>query len=354
MPRFLRPVRRKIGASPGTLEHVGEKKVERVRIRVIDYSPESLEEKELSSAEECSSYRDTRTVSWINIDGLHDTNVLAKIGEQYGLHPLVMEDVMNTNQRPKVEDYQDYLFVIMRMLFYDPEKKHVTSEQVSFILGRHYVLSFQERYGDVFEPVRERIRSTGRRIRKQGPDYLLYALIDAVVDNYFVILENFGEQIESLESDLIDRATPESLQMIHELKRETIFLRKSIWPLREAVSALERGESSLIKKGTRVFLRDVYDHTVQVIDVVESFRDMVSGMQDLYLSSMSNRMNEVMKVLTIIATIFVPLTFVAGIYGMNFDFMPELRWKWSYVFFWLVIAAICGAMLTYFKRKRWL
>jgi magnesium transporter len=265
-----------------------------------------------------------------------------------------MEDILHTDQRPKMEDFEDYIFIVTKMLFFDQEKRELKAEQLSLILGENYVVTFQERVGDVFEPIRERIRKGKGRVRKMQSDYLAYALIDAVVDHYFIVLEKIGETVESLEEELVTNPTPETLQAIHHLKRELIFLRKSVWPLRELISGLERGEASLIQEKTTVFLRDVYDHTIQVIDTVESLRDMVSGMLDVYLSSVSNRMNEVMKVLTIIATIFIPMTFIAGIYGMNFENMPELKWPWGYPLVWCVILAIGIVMLGYFKKKKWL
>jgi magnesium transporter len=230
----------------------------------------------------------------------------------------------------------------------------IVTEQISLILGPNFVISFQEKKGTVFNPIRERIRNDKGRIRKMGSDYLAYSLLDLIVDNYFIIMEKLGEKIEFLEEEVVTHPTPETLQTIHHLKREMIFLRKGVWPLREVVSGLERGESSLIKESTRIYLRDVYDHTIQTIDTIETYRDMVSGMLDIYLSSISNRLNAVMKVLTIIATIFMPLTFLAGIYGMNFKYMPELEWRWGYLMFWLIMIGIGAFMLIYFKKKRWL
>ncbi len=357
MPRkLIRKPAKKIGAAPGTLVYTGAKKIEQARIRVIDYNAEQLTETEIPVADvgKCCPLKDTGTVSWINVDGLHEVNVIETLGGCYGLHPLVMEDILSTEQRPKVEAYQDYLFIVIRMLHFDAEKNEIKSEQVSLILGETYVISFQEREGDVFDGVRERIRSGRKRIRTSGPDYLAYALLDAVVDSYFHILEKIGDQVELLEDELVTDPNPATLQKIHEFKREMILMRKSIWPLREVLSSLHRDESALIQEPTVVFLRDVYDHTIQVADTVETLRDLIGGQLDLYLSSISNRMNEVMKVLTIMATIFIPLTFVAGIYGMNFEFMPELKWKWSYPVFWLVILAMGGVMFAFFKKKRWL
>lgn len=253
-----------------------------------------------------------------------------------------------------MEDFNDYLFVVLKMLQYDEEKNETKTEQLSIILGSNYVVSFQEEDGDVFDPIRERIRADRGRTRKMGADYLAYSLIDSIVDNYFMVLEKIGEKIEDIEDELVKNATPEVLHTIHSLKRELIYLRKSVWPLREVISRLERWESPLIDKSIDIYLRDVYDHTIQVIDALETFRDMLSGMLDIYLSSVSNRMNEVMKVLTIIATIFIPLTLVAGIYGMNFKFMPELDWPWGYPMVYGVMIAISGVMLVYFRRKKWL
>jgi len=344
----------KPGLAPGTLVHVGEKKVEKVRIRIIDYDEANLEERELETVDECVPYKDKPTVTWINIDGLHEVGVIEKIGINFGLHPLVLEDIVHTEQRPKMEDFENYIFIITKMLSYDEEENQLKVEQFSLVLGQNYIITFQERVGDVFELVRDRLRKGKGRIRKRPPDYLAYALIDAVVDHYFIVLEKLGERVESLEEELITNPTAETLQTIHHLKRELIFLRKSVWPLRELIGGLERGESSLVDEKTTVFLRDVYDHTIQVIDTVETLRDMVSGMLDVYLSSVSNRMNEVMKVLTIIATIFIPMTFIAGVYGMNFEFMPELKWHWGYPLVWSVIAGIAICMLFYFRRKKWI
>jgi magnesium transporter len=280
--------------------------------------------------------------------------LIEKIGKRFGLHPLILEDIVHTGQRPKLEDFGDHVFIALKMLYYNKQKGEIESEQISLIFGKNFVISFQERVGDIFDPIRERIRKNKGRVRKAGADYLAYALIDSIVDNYFVILEQLGEEIENAEQELAVNPTPETLQAIRTFKKETIFLRKSIWPLREVANSLERGESSLVDKSTLIYLRDVYDHTIQIIDAVESYRDMLSGMLDVYLSSISNRMNEVMKVLTIFAAIFIPLTFVAGVYGMNFSFMPELGWRWGYFGILLVMAIIAAVMIVYFKRKRWL
>lgn len=352
--KLIKHSSKKSGLPPGTLVHVGEKKVEQVRISYIDYDERNIEEKQVSRIEECFPLKQTPTVSWINIDGLHEVEILEKLGKQFDLHTLMLEDILNTDQRPKLEDFDKHLFVVLKMLSFDEQTQAIENEQVSLVLGENFVISFQERLGDVFEPIRERIRTAKGRIRKMGPDYLMYALLDAIIDNYFGILEKFGDKIELMEEELVSNPAEKTLQQIHYLKREMIFLRRSVWPLRELISGMERNESSLIKESTDAYLRDLYDHTIQVIDVVESFRDMVSGMLDTYLSSISNRMNSVMKVLTIIATIFIPLTFVAGIYGMNFENMPELKWRYGYATVWLIMIVIAGLMILYFKRKKWL
>ena len=354
MPKLLKRTSKKAGLPPGTLIYIGDKKTEKVRIRIIDYDEVQFQEKEAKTVEECFPFKEKPTVTWISIDGLHQVDIIEKLGNQFGLHPLLLEDILNTEQRPKLEDFGDYIFVVLKMLYYDGNENSIRAEQVSLVIGSNFVISFQEREGDVFDSVRDRIRKGKGRIRKAGADYLTYALLDTIVDNYFIILEEFGDKIEDTETGLATNPTPEILQNIRKTKKELLFLRKSVWPLREVVSRLEKAESSLIHESTVVYLRDVYDHTIQVIDTVESFRDMVSGMLDVYLSSISNKMNEVMKVLTIFAAIFIPLTFIAGIYGMNFEFMPELRWQWAYPAVLVAMATIATVLLVYFKRKKWL
>jgi magnesium transporter len=354
MSKLIKKRSEKTGLPPGTLVHIGEKKAETPKITIMDYDETHFQEKEIKTIEECFLFKDTPTVTWINIDSLHQVEILEKLGECYGFHPLVLEDILNTDQRPKMEDYGEYLYIVLRILNYNDKSGEIESEQISLILGPNFIISFQEKEGTFFNPVRERIRNGKGRIRKMGPDYLAYALLDVIVDNYFVIMEKLGEKIEFLEEELVTQPGPETLQTIHHLKREMIFFRKAVWPLREVIGSLERGESPLIKGTSRVYLRDVYDHTIQVIDTIETFRDMVSGMLDIYLSSISNRLNAVMKVLTIIATIFMPLTFIAGIYGMNFKYMPELEWRWGYPVVWFAVVLISVSMLIYFRKKRWL
>jgi len=354
MPRLIKKTSKKAGLSPGTLVHIGEIKAETAKFSLINYDPQQIQEKELATIDESFAYKDTAPVTWINIDGLHEIDIVQKIGHHFNIHPLTLEDIVNTGQRPKAEGYDNYIFIVFKMLFYDDANTHITSEQVSLILGAHYLISFQEKEGDVFNFVRERIRKAKGRIRKSGPDYLTYALIDATVDHYFYILEKVGEKLEQIEEELLENPEPQTLQRIHSLKREMIYFRKQVWPIRELLNRLMHEESELVQESSHIFFRDIYDHTIQVVDTIESMRDVLNGLLDLYLSTLSNKMNEVMKVLTIMASIFIPLTFIAGIYGMNFKFMPELEWKWSYPVLWGVLVAIFVLMIFWFKRKRWL
>ena len=354
MPKLVKKKSKKAGLPPGTLVHIGKKRMEKVKITIIDYDEEHLQEKDAKSIKECFPYKDKPSVTWINVDGLHEIKVIEEIGKHFNLHPLILEDIVDTDQRPKIKDFKDYIFIILKMLYYDKKDNEIQVEQVSLILGKNYVISFQEREGDVFNSIRERIRNNIGRIRKAGADYLIYVLIDAIVDNYFIIIEKLGEKIENLEDKMISRPKPANLRVIHKLRRDLIFLRKSVWPLREVISFLEKGESPLILESTNVYLRDVYGHTIQVMDTVETLRDIISGMLDIYLSSVSNRMNEIMKMLTIIATIFIPLTFITGIYGMNFQNMPEIKWVWGYPIVLLGMLIIGIVMVIYFKRKKWM
>jgi magnesium transporter len=343
-----------IGLPPGTLIHVGEQKMDRVRITVIDYDEEHYEEKEIKSIEECFPFRDSPTVTWINIDGLHEADIIGRIGNHFYLHPLTLEDIVNTDQRPKIEDNDNYIFFIMKMLYNCIENKtEIEAEQISLVLGSNFVISFQEREGDVFDPVRDRIRKSKGRIRKAGADYLAYTLLDTVVDNYFSVLEAVNERVEEVEQSLVSNPTRETLKLIHGLKKDMVLLRKSVWPLREVISSFERYDSNIINKSTRVYLRDVYDHTIQIIDNIESSRDIITGMLDIYLSNMSNKTNEVMKVLTIFAAIFIPLTFIVGVYGMNFINMPELQWRYGYPVIWIVMISVTSCLIVFFKRRRW-
>ena len=345
----------KTGLPPGALVHIGEKLAETAKVTLIDYDGERLEEKSIQSVRELEACPDRPTVSWIQVDGIHDTALLEQLGSVFELHPLILEDILNTDQRPKMEDLGGYLFIVLKKFCASADRNgDFASEQISVILGPGYVISLREKEDRLFDPLRERIRTGKGRIRKAGADYLAYSIIDLIVDSYFYVLETLGERIEREEEALLGRPVERTLHAIQRLKRDLIDLRKAVWPLRETIAALERSESPLIHAATRIYLKDIYDHAIQALDTVETYRDMLSGMIDIYLSSLSNRMNQVMKVLTIIATIFMPMTFLAGVYGMNFRHFPELEWAWGYPLFWIVNLAIAAAMLILFKRKRWL
>ena len=354
MRRILTRKIHKTGLAPGTPVHVGERRTESTKITVFEYDDAHIEERQLNSVEECKEWKKSPGVVWINIDGIHEISVVESVGKLFGIHPLVQEDIVNTNQRPKVEDYDSYLFAIVKMLYEDREASEIHAEQVSIIVTPKIVISFQERDGDVFSPVRERLRNGKGIIRQRGSDYLAYCLIDAIVDHYFLIMENLENRILPLEDQAVNDPTPQVMQSIHSLKSDLVFLRRSLWPLREMLARLEREQLPLIRPDTRRFLRDVYDHTIQIIEILESFQEIVSGLLDVYMSSISNRMNNVMKVLTIIATIFIPLTFIAGVYGMNFQHMPELAWRWGYPAVWGVMLLVIIGMVIFFKRKKWL
>ena len=360
MPRLMKKLSKTRGLMPGTVVFVGEKKLDKTQIRIIDYDESNIKEETVLTVEECFPFKEKPTITWINIDGLHEVDPIEKIGDHFNIHPLILEDIANTGQRPKLDTFENGFFLALKMLTINRDSNKIQSEQFSFVVGRNYVISFQERIGDVFEPVRNRLRKQMSRPRFMNSDYLAYTLVDAVVDGYFSVLETLSERIEAVEEQLIKAPGPETLEVIYEMKRELIYMRKAVWPLREVIGGLERMESDFIHDSTHVYLRDLYEHTIQVIDTVETFRDMVTGLLDIYLSSVSNKMNEVMKVLTIIATIFIPLGFLAGIYGMNFDTsvsalnMPELGLRYGYILFWVLALLIGGVLFIFFKRKKWL
>jgi magnesium transporter len=347
-------ITRKLGLDPGTLVHVGLQKDHNVRVTVIDYDAnghyKSWEPKEL---DECVPLKASNTVSWINIDGIHEVKVVERIGHLFGIHGLILEDILHAGQRPKIEDMGDHSYIVIKMLEATETEREVDWEQLSMIVGPNFLITFQEKEGDIFDPIREKIKQDKGKIRKEGPDYLAYSLMDLVVDHYFVVLERIGDKIAELEDDVIGNPAPNILNKINKLKRATLTMRRSVWPVREVISTMQRTESDLIKETTKPFLKDVYDHTIQIVDTVETFRDMLSGMVEIYMSTLSNRMNEVMKVLTMIATVFIPLTFLVGVYGMNFDHMPELRWKLGYPLVWLIMLVSAYVMVAYFRRKKW-
>lgn len=353
MAKILDSKAKKIGLPPGTLVFTGERKIDDIKITIIDYDQEHLVERELENIDEALQYKDTKTITWLNINGIHREDIIESIGKYFNIHPLVMEDIMNVGQRPKIEYYDDYVFIVLRMLSYDDNKSDITDEQLSLIIMKGLVISLQENEGDVFDPIRERIRSASGRVRKMGSDYLAYALIDVIVDNYFAILEKLAESAEILEDGLIYNPGPDAMREINVLKRKLILMRKAIWPFRESLSIIGRFDSPIFTETTLLYFRDVYDHTIRMIDTIETLREVTTDLLNMNLSSLSNRMNEIMKVLTIISTIFIPITFLAGVYGMNFEFMPELTWRLGYPIVWLIMLSIGISMLIYFKKRRW-
>lgn len=358
--RFFHQRSKKAGLPPGTLVHEGERKTGDVRISLFEYSSDTLQEHTSESIDEVLKLDRRGGTRWINIDGLHRIDALERLGHHYHIHPLVLEDIVHTAQRPKLEEYNGQIFIVLRMLSFDPASAEVQSEQVSLIFGEDFLLSFQEAPGDVFDPIRLRIRTQKGHMRSQGPDFLAYSLIDAVVDQYFVILEALGDRLEDVENDLLQTPSQDTLHEIYRLKREVMLVRKATWPLREVIGQLMRADEKLIRKSTQLYLRDLYDHIIAVLDSLENQRELLASMLEMYLSSVSNRMNEVMKVLTVIATIFIPLTFIAGLYGMNFSSsaspwnMPELQWYWGYPAVLFLMGLVALALMMFFKKKGWL
>ena len=343
-----------VGKIPGTLVYTGKKSDKNLVIESFDYNKEKVEETILQDIEDAIPYKDTESVTWININGLHYTKEIESIGKQYGLHPLVLEDIVNTAQRPKIDEYDGYLFVVLKMLYYDDDE-NVVIEQVSLVLGKNYVISFQESEGDVFDTIRNRLRNNKGRIRGLKSDYLMYALMDSVVDNYFSIAETLGNKIEDLETELFSGHARENINIeVQQLKREILKVRRAIFPLREIISRIEKSDHPLILKRTVTYYRDIYDHLIQVSENIDIYREMIWSLMDMYMTTISNKMNEVMKVLTIISTIFIPLTFIAGIYGMNFEYIPELQNPNGYFILWGVMFVLFIGLLFFFKRKKWL
>ncbi|MFX1299616.1 MAG: magnesium/cobalt transporter CorA [Promethearchaeota archaeon] len=352
MPKLYQKKSKKSGLPPGTPAYVGEKKPTDTRITIIEYDEEHLYEKEAKTIEECLEAKESSMVSWIRITGLKQIRLLEHLGKEFKIHPLVVEDILNTTHRPKIEDYNDYLFMVVKNVDFSTDE--MDSNQISIILGPSFVISVQERQEAILQPIMDRIRNNRGLIRRMKNDFLAYAILDAVLDNYFTVIEKLSDKIEVVEDELISNPVQDTLHEIYRLKQELIVLRKSIWPFREVISRMERGRYALIDEKLLIYIRDIYDHSIQVMETVETYRDMLSGMLDIYLSSVSNRMNEVMKVLTIIATIFIPLTLIAGIYGMNFRFMPELEIPIAYPLVWLSMIIVSLVLVVFFKRKRWI
>jgi magnesium transporter len=342
---------RNIGAPPGTLIYTGEQ-TGRIRICLIEFNDTEFFEKEFYDLSDCFSHLKPNMIKWINVEGVHNTALIEKIGQIYNIHPLTQEDIVNLDQRPKFEEYDNYVLSVLKMIMYDEK---VRAEQLSLILMEDTVISFQEPGGgDAFDIIRTRLRQAKGRVRKLGADYLFYALMDAVVDFYFHTIEKIGDKVASIEEEIIREPKQESLIELYHLKREVIFLRKQVWPLRDMLSNLLRSESEFLTNNTQLFFRDLQDHTTRIIDTVETYRDLLSGIMDIYLSTNANKMNEVMKVLTIMSSIFIPVTFIAGVYGMNFEFMPELRSPYGYAAVWVVMLGVMGGLVVYFKKKKWM
>lgn len=345
----------KLGLAPGSLVFTGLQKMAQVDITVIQYNEENYEEKKPKNiAEVISLLNSSKKVTWINIDGLHDEKSIEEICTHLGVHKLSMEDILSVGQRPKLDEYTDYLQAVIKLISTEPSEDTIEYEQLTFILKSNILITFQEKTGDVFNSVRTRIKEGKGTIRKRGADYLLYALLDLVVDHYFSILDIFGEKIEDLETELLGNPDKNTLNKLHSLRRETLLLRRTIYPLREMVGKFEKLEEPIINSDIKVFIRDLYDHTIKVIENIEVLRDMTAGLLDLYMNSASNRMNEIMKVLTIMSAIFIPMTFIAGVYGMNFSNMPELSFKYGYFVVLGVMLVVLIGMLIFLKRKKWI
>jgi magnesium transporter len=352
-PKIRKKTSAKVGLPPGSIIHVGEQKIEKAKITLTEFDEKNVETCEINSVEEIDPYTDTPQVTWVNVSGLHDTELIKQIGDKFNIHPLVLEDILNTETRPKIEMTDDYIFIAMKMLTYNNNDSEIITEQVSFILGNSFVFSFLEKSDNIFNPIKDRITNNYGRVRKQPSDYLFYALMDVVVDQYFLLLEQIEQNIESLDDEVIKSADRSQIEKIYNLKNKLLLTRRSVWPLRELFTRLMREESKLINKKIVPYLRDLLDHTIQITETIELQREITNGLMETHLSMMSYKMNEVMKVLTVIATIFIPLTFIVGIYGMNFPNMPEMTWPWAYPALWGVMISVVLFMIYYFKRKKW-
>lgn len=350
----LRGIAQKQGLLPGTLLYVGECRQEKAAITLLEYDQQQVESKAFTHIDELISHQLKLQVSWINVTGIHDVQIVGRLGEHFGIHPLVLEDIVNTNQRPKFEDHHHYSYLVVKILIPSKDGCSADIQQISLIVGTNYIISFQETNSKIFDAVKNRLYSTQGRMRSMGTDYLAYILLDSITDNYYTILEFFGNQIEHMEDQVVLTPDKDIIHEIHNLKTELLFFRKSVWPVREVIHAIQRGDSAIFTDETRIYLRDVYDHIIQVIDTIELYRDMVSGLFDIYLSSANNRLSAIMKVLTIISTIFIPLNFIASIYGMNFKHMPELEASWGYPAALGLMAVVAIFLLCFFRRRRWI
>ncbi|MEQ8910579.1 MAG: magnesium/cobalt transporter CorA [Vicingaceae bacterium] len=342
-----------VGQAPGTLIYTGSKNQAKVNVEIFSYNESEIEVKASESFEKVEPTYQPERINWINVSGLHNVELIERIGKKFDLHSLLLEDVLHVDQRPKTEDFGDYLFFTIKM-FHKNAEKETEFEHVSFVLGKNLIICFQENPEDIFDLIRERLKSSFGKIRLKKADYLFYRFIDTIIDHYFVVLDQIAEKIEDLEDEVMDKPSTNTLQKLQMVRKELIYLRRSIFPIRESINAILRSETKLLNKETERFFSDVYDHTIQVIESMETYRDLLSGIMDLYMNTASNRMNEIMKVLTIMSTIFIPMTFIAGIYGMNFEHMPELSYRWAYPAAWCLMIGVAIFMLFYFKRKKWL
>lgn len=354
MYKYLKSQRKKVGLPPGSVVYTGEKSDITPTITLISYTHDQIQEKPGKNLEDCLSAKIENGVTWINVDGLQNVDLIKQIGHAYALHPLVLEDIVNPVQRAKIETFDKYIFIVMKMMIWHEETNNFTVQQISLILGDQFVITFQEKHCVLFDTIQNALRTSQGRIREQGSDYLTYILIDTIVDHYFLILENLGDQIETVEQVIITDPTRKNIQSLYKLKRKVFIFRKIVWPVREIINHLLQTKFTFVSDFVLPYYRDVYDHVMQIIDTVETFRDMLGSMLDIYLSSLTNRINEVMKVLTIIATLFIPLTFLASIYGMNFKYMPELNWKWGYFTVLGIMGVTVIGMLVYFRKKKWI
>ncbi|HEY9049988.1 MAG TPA: magnesium/cobalt transporter CorA [Gammaproteobacteria bacterium] len=353
MSHSLYSATEKQGLPPGTLIHIGEKPDVNARITVINYDASHFEQKLVDSVEDILPYKSGDKKTWVNIEGLHDVSIIKAIGDHFNIHPLVQEDILNTHQRTKVEEHDDYVFIVLKKLHHDSDSLEIYYEQVSLIITDNVLFTFREYIDDVFDSVVKRLNNGGGKLASSGPDYLAYSIMDTLVDEYFKFQDSMDDLIENLEQDLLSHPTPGMLALLQSMKREMIYARRSASPLREMLFTLLHSESRLIQDSTKIYLQDVYDHAIRVIEAIDSYRDLITSMLDLYLSSVNNKTNEIMKVLTIFASIFIPLTFIVGVYGMNFQYMPELEWKWAYPALWLIMIGLFVALMIYFKKKKW-
>lgn len=344
----------KSGLPPGSLVHVGEVHAHEHKISVVNYNKSTLKKHTVKSIDELLLYKTTDTITWVIVDGLKDVSIIDAIGQYFDIHPLVLEDILNTHQRPKFEEFNDYLYVVIKAISLGNEEFNVDYEQISLLILNNFVFTFMEKPDALFDPILNRLDNDKSQIRNLGADYLAYIIMDTVVDEYFALQDAFDELIEAVEDKLLSDPSSETLATIQKIKRELIFLRRTVSPLRELLAAIQRSESPLINEKTRRYFGDIYDHAIRITEAIESYRDLIAGMLDIYLSSVSNKMNETMKVLTVFASIFIPLTFIAGVYGMNFEYMPELKWRWGYPVLWVFFISVSVFLLRFFKKKKWL